>query len=110
MQAFGPAFAETGLRTVCLDRDAAALAEQPADNPAPAAGADHLAYVIYTSGSTGRPKGVAVSHRNVARLFATSEPLFGFDAQDVWTLVPLLRVRLLGVGAVGSAAPRRTRW
>ena len=84
--AFAPAFAETGLRTVCLDRDAAALAEQPADNPAPAAGADHLAYVIYTSGSTGRPKGVAVSHRNVARLFATSEPLFGFDAQDVWSL------------------------
>jgi amino acid adenylation domain-containing protein len=48
--------------------------------------ADNLAYVIYTSGSTGKPKGVGVTQRNVVRLFAVTEPWFGFDEQDVWTL------------------------
>ncbi|CAH9060183.1 Surfactin synthase subunit 2 [Pseudoalteromonas sp. CIP111854] len=45
-----------------------------------------LAYVIYTSGSTGTPKGVMVEHGNVARLMSTSQPLFNFKQEDVWTL------------------------
>ncbi|CAM2066524.1 Amino acid adenylation domain-containing protein [Sulfidibacter corallicola] len=47
---------------------------------------DQSAYMIFTSGSTGRPKGVVVTHRNVLRLFAATEALYGFDAEDVWTL------------------------
>ncbi|WP_280498184.1 non-ribosomal peptide synthetase, partial [Nocardia farcinica] len=44
------------------------------------------AYVIYTSGSTGVPKGVGVTHRDAVQLFANTQPLFGFDESDVWTL------------------------
>ena len=47
---------------------------------------DDAAYVIYTSGSTGQPKGCVVTHGNVVRLFQSTEPLFGFNETDVWTL------------------------
>jgi amino acid adenylation domain-containing protein len=47
---------------------------------------DDPAYVIYTSGSTGQPKGVVVTQRNAARLFTIAEPLYKFDANDVWIL------------------------
>ena len=46
----------------------------------------NAAYVIYTSGSTGRPKGVVVTHANVFRLFTSTDPLYGFNEADVWTL------------------------
>jgi len=44
------------------------------------------AYVIYTSGSTGQPKGVEVTHQNGARLFDSTQELFAFTEDDVWTL------------------------
>ncbi|CRK58226.1 Siderophore biosynthesis non-ribosomal peptide synthetase modules @ Bacillibactin synthetase component F [Alloactinosynnema sp. L-07] len=47
---------------------------------------EHPAYVIYTSGSTGKPKGAVITHRNVVRLFESTEPWFGFGADDVWTM------------------------
>ncbi|NMM92544.1 non-ribosomal peptide synthetase, partial [Rhodococcus sp. SRB_17] len=46
----------------------------------------NVAYVIYTSGSTGRPKGVQVPHSTVAKLFANTESVYGFDESDVWTM------------------------
>ena len=78
----------TPLEGVPQDCEALALPSrsQHALRPrAPAAPSD-LAYVIYTSGSTGKPNGVRVTQHNVARLFTTSEPIYGFGAQDVWTL------------------------
>lgn len=46
--------------------------------------ADALAYVIFTSGSTGQPKGVMVEHKNVVRLFTSTNGFFGFNENDVW--------------------------
>lgn len=46
----------------------------------------HSAYIIYTSGSTGKPKGVVVPHHNVVRLFKSTDHLFHFGADDIWTL------------------------
>ena len=72
--------------TVCLDRDQATIASFPAHNPNVRLRPEHLAYVIYTSGSTGKPKGCLVTHANVTRLFAVSQPLYHFGHDDVWTL------------------------
>jgi amino acid adenylation domain-containing protein/non-ribosomal peptide synthase protein (TIGR01720 family) len=52
----------------------------------PYSGADHLAYVIYTSGTTGQPKGSLITHRNVVRLFSSTDHWYSFNERDVWTL------------------------
>ncbi len=64
-----------------VDSDAASLADLPAADPPPAAGAD-LAYVIYTSGSTGRPKGVQVPHQGLGNLVDWHLAAFGITAAD----------------------------
>ncbi|RSS95307.1 non-ribosomal peptide synthetase [Streptomyces sp. WAC05292] len=79
----GAAFDETVV-DVTADRE---LLEAYPDTPVAAgAGPDDLAYVIYTSGSTGRPKGVLIPHRNISRLFTSTDHWFGFGPGDVWTL------------------------
>ncbi len=79
----------TAATRLCLDADAdaAELATQPVTAPEPITQQGDLAYVIYTSGSTGRPKGVQVEHRQVARLFSSTEAWFGFGASDTWSLL-----------------------
>jgi amino acid adenylation domain-containing protein len=47
---------------------------------------DDPAYVIYTSGSTGQPKGVIVTHDNVLELMRGTLELFGFTAEDRWSV------------------------
>ncbi|MGE5659086.1 MAG: amino acid adenylation domain-containing protein [Actinomycetota bacterium] len=73
-------------KIVYLDADKNAFSQQSPENLASDATAEKLAYIIYTSGSTGIPKGVLVTHLNVVRLFATTQSLYNFNEQDVWTL------------------------
>ncbi len=73
-------------QVVDLDRDAAALAGEPAVQAASAVSSANVAYCIYTSGTTGRPKGVLIEHRQVTRLFDATGAWYNFDARDVWTL------------------------
>jgi amino acid adenylation domain-containing protein len=73
------------VRVVCIDQ----LANDDATPHSPLRtphSADSLAYIIYTSGSTGRPNGCCITHRNVTRLFDSTEPWFHIGAGDVWTL------------------------
>jgi amino acid adenylation domain-containing protein len=80
---------ESGAQVVSLDEDWPEIALQDGSNIEAQClqeGSNPLAYVIYTSGSTGRPKGVMVEHRNVTRLFQSTQRWFGFDERDVWTL------------------------
>ncbi|HTU46897.1 MAG TPA: amino acid adenylation domain-containing protein [Bryobacteraceae bacterium] len=78
---YNPAFVDLSADSDWQNEAASDLDRATADfNPADGA------YVIYTSGSTGKPKGVLVEHRNVVRLFASTEAWFHFDANDVWTV------------------------
>jgi amino acid adenylation domain-containing protein len=83
---FAARFSGSPAQMVCLDLESDSLAGESEDAPIHGAAPGDLAYVIYTSGSTGQPKGCLVTHENVRRLFAVTEPLFHFGSGDVWTL------------------------
>ncbi len=83
-EALLPRLPETTARALTFESIAAA--DEDADNPLAGGTPDDLAYVIFTSGSTGKPKGCRVTHRNVARLMTSTEGLYHFDQNDVWTL------------------------
>ncbi len=86
-----------GIRAVCMDRDAATLATQPAADPAPLAACGDLAYVIYTSGSTGRPKGVMLEHRAVVNFLLSMHREPGITAQDRFVSVTTLSFDIAGL-------------
>jgi amino acid adenylation domain-containing protein len=77
-----------GARACVVDdpNEAREIEGQDDSDPSYPIAPDHLAYAIFTSGSSGRPKGVLVTHRNLDRLFRTTEALFDFGPEDVWTL------------------------
>lgn len=88
---------------LCLDSDAAVLAQQSTADPAPVATTKHLAYVIYTSGSTGQPKGVQITHESLLNLIFWHQRAFSVSSADratqlagpafdatVWELWPYL--------------------
>ena len=81
LAAFGAA-ALAGVRAVCLDTDAAAIAAQPDEAPEDLATPAALAYLIYTSGSTGEPKGVMVRHSSLVGFTAAARAEFGIGAAD----------------------------
>ena len=88
-----------GVRTICIDGDAAAIAAEPANDVAAsgAASPDDPAYIIYTSGSTGRPKGVIIGHRSLMNLLESFRAEPGIDANDVLVAVTTLSFDIAGL-------------
>jgi len=76
----------TQARIVCLDADWPAIAAHADANLDGGAQGHNLTYIIYTSGSTGQPKGVEIAHQSVINLVEATRPVFGFNAEDVWTV------------------------
>ncbi|RKH63065.1 amino acid adenylation domain-containing protein, partial [Corallococcus llansteffanensis] len=71
-------FTAHGVRVVCLDTEAAGLAQRSTRAPDVAVHPEHLAYVIYTSGSTGRPKGTLLVHRGLGNTALAAVKAHGF--------------------------------
>lgn len=69
-------------QVVCLDGDAAVLAQQSIAEPTSAVTVNDLAYVIYTSGSTGRPKGVQITHNSLLNLVFWHQRAFAVTPSD----------------------------
>ena len=80
-------------QVVCLDADAALIAEQRDDAPTVDVTAESPAYVIHTSGSTGQPKGVVVPHRGVVNHNRAAARKFGLTRRGPRAPVPLDRLR-----------------
>jgi len=86
---------------VCLDGDAALIANQPSDNPAPPPDPHSLAYVIYTSGSTGLPKGVMIEHGSVVNFLRSMQREPGITAADRFVAVTTLSFDIAGLEIFG---------
>ncbi len=98
---------DAGIRIVVGSEELEGLESLPAYDLAPLGDASSLAYVIYTSGSTGRPKGALITHGNVVAAVRRHRGLVRLRRAGRLDAVPLLRLRLLGLGDLGRAALRR---
>jgi amino acid adenylation domain-containing protein len=82
---------------LCLDRDWADIASEPAEPPVSATAPEQLAYVIYTSGSTGRPKGVQIPHQALVNFLSAMAATPGFGVDDVLLAVTTLSFDIAGL-------------
>jgi amino acid adenylation domain-containing protein len=73
---------EISAGVVCVDTEAAAIAEHSTERLGLTIPPDQRAYVIYTSGSTGRPKGVEIEHRSVSNFLTSMRREPGFARGD----------------------------
>jgi amino acid adenylation domain-containing protein/non-ribosomal peptide synthase protein (TIGR01720 family) len=76
----------TTAQVICIDSDWELISQEPGGDLDIKVMPSNLIYVIYTSGSTGKPKGVQVTHKNVDRLFKSTQSWYNFNGYDVWTL------------------------
>ncbi|MGB3403613.1 MAG: amino acid adenylation domain-containing protein [Microcoleaceae cyanobacterium] len=67
---------------ICLDADAAHIAQYSEENLLTANTANDIAYLIYTSGSTGKPKGVQMAHRGVTNILKAFTNTLGVSQTD----------------------------
>src|SRR6266481_1143421 len=67
---------------ICLEEEAAVIAEQSSDNLEGRVRPNNLAYVIYTSGSSGRPKGVMIAHQSICNRLLWMIEQYSFRAAD----------------------------
>ncbi|HEY0553813.1 MAG TPA: amino acid adenylation domain-containing protein, partial [Thermoanaerobaculia bacterium] len=91
------ALPEHAARTVCLDRDRAAIARESARPLERIADAETLAYVLYTSGSTGKPKGVGLPHRAVVNFLRAMAERPGVGEGDVVPALTTLSFDIAGL-------------
>jgi amino acid adenylation domain-containing protein/non-ribosomal peptide synthase protein (TIGR01720 family) len=75
-------FAGQAPNMICLDADAACLAQESTDNPVAVSDPEHLAYVIYTSGSTSKPRGVLIEHRSLVNHNVDFLRRYGLQSSD----------------------------
>lgn len=85
------------LQVLCVDRDAVALAERPAENPAPVAEPRHLAYVLFTSGSTGQPKGVEIEQGALVNFLESMRREPGLTRRDTLLAITPLSFDIAGL-------------
>jgi amino acid adenylation domain-containing protein len=100
--------------TICMDRDANAIAFSNEENLTASARAGDIAYVIYTSGSTGTPKGVEIPHRALSNFLQSMRETPGMESGDVLVAVTTLSFDIAGLElllplAVGGRAVIATR-
>lgn len=81
-EGLAPTLPRHNAQIVSLERDAAAIAQQPKRNLPHALTPTHIAYTIYTSGSTGLPKGVQIPHQAVVNFVQAMAKQPGITAQD----------------------------
>ncbi|MGZ4134932.1 MAG: non-ribosomal peptide synthetase, partial [Tumebacillaceae bacterium] len=73
---------ELQTQVICLDADAAVIAQESEQNPVTNVTFDNFAYVIYTSGSTGRPKGTLIEHRGMMNYIQWAAQAYEVAAGD----------------------------
>jgi amino acid adenylation domain-containing protein len=88
---------ETGVRTISLDAERAAIERQSGENVSDELESESPAYVIYTSGSTGQPKGVQIPHRAVVNLLYAMRAKTKLTQADTLLAVTTLSFDIAGV-------------
>jgi amino acid adenylation domain-containing protein/non-ribosomal peptide synthase protein (TIGR01720 family)/FkbM family methyltransferase len=81
-QRFSEQLPETEVRSIRLDGDWQAIAQQSRENPENETEPDNLAYVIYTSGSTGKPKGSMITHAGICNRLLWMQEQYQLNTED----------------------------